>query len=447
MNKTPRLHAHAASDEIDLFELCHGIWRQKKLVLGCTILAGVLGAGYAFLAPREYEVSSVLRPAAINELDALNRSEVYKLPPADALNKVGAQLDSYEARLGFFKSHEDLFKAFQKTGQSLEQSFEAFNRNSINLILPDPKKADSLSSYIRLELHYPKDIDGVAILNGFVDYAIASERAQVGADLKVIVNNRLNELKGKIDAARSNYETDKESKIAKLLEADRLKRAQLEDELVALRLQMKMERTNRLAELAEAISIAKSMGIKTPTTPSSMADASRGGSNQMMRTEVNNQKIPLYFLGTEALEAERTALLARTSDDFTNGRVAQIGKELQMLEVNREVEVLKKRGNEDIFLQDVEPLRAEVARLRSLNIDMSDLKLVTIDRRAQEPLSPIKPKKGLVIMLSVVAGLILGMLIALVRHFILARREAIPYSQLDEHRLALRPRKDDEPKI
>ncbi|OLY77051.1 chain-length determining protein [Pseudomonas sp. ATCC PTA-122608] len=425
----------------------NGIWRQKKLVLGCTLLAGVLGVGYAFLAPREYQVSSVLRPAAINELDALNRSEVYKLPPADALNKVGAQLDSYEARLGFFKSHEDLFKAFQKSGQSLEQSFEEFNRNSINLILPDPKKADSLSSYIRLELQYPKDIDGVAILNGFVDYAIDMERAQVGADLKVIVNNRQNELKGKIDAARSNYETDKESKIAKLLEADRLKRAQLEDELGALRLQMKMERTDRLAELAEAISIAKSMGIKTPTTPSSMADASRSGSNQVMRTEVNNQKIPLYFLGTEALEAERTALQARTNDDFTNSRIAEIGKELQMLQVNREVEVLKKRGNEDIFLQDVEPLRAEVARLKSLNIDMSGLKLVTIDRRAQEPLSPIKPKKGLVIALSLVGGVVLGVLIALGRHFVLARRESVPYSQLDEQRLSLRPRKDDEPQV
>ena len=164
-----------------------------------------------------------------------------------------------------------------------------------------------------------------------------------------------------------------------------------------------------------------------------------------MRTEVNNQKIPLYFLGTEALEAERAALQARTSDDFTNSRIAQIGKELQMLEVNREVEVLKNRGNEDIFLQDVEPLRAEVARLRGLNIDMSGLKLVTIDRRAQEPLSPIKPKKALVMILSLLAGLTVGVLIALGRH-LLARREAVPYSELDEYRLSLRTRKDDEPK-
>ncbi|MTD19395.1 chain-length determining protein [Pseudomonas sp. CCM 7891] len=446
LNKTPQLRSQVVSDEIDLFELFHSIWRQKKLIVGCTVLVGLLGGGYAFLAPKEYQVSSVLRPAAINELDALNRSEVYELPPADALAKVGSALDSYETRLGFFKANEALFQAFQRPGQTLEQSFEEFNRNSIKLILPDPKKTDSLSSYIRLELQYPKDIDGVAILNGFVNYAVASERNQIGADLKVIVNNRLNELKGKINAARANYDTNKESKIAKLLEGDKLKRAQLEDELGALRLQMKMERTNRLAELAEASSIAKSMGIKAPTTPSSMADSSRSGSSQVMRTEVNNQDIPLYFMGTEALEAERTALQKRTSDDFTNPRVAEIGKELQLLVTNREVEVLKKRGNEDIFLKDVEPLRAEVARLHGLNINMSELKLVTIDRRAQEPLSPIKPKKALVIALSLIIGLILGVMAALTRHFILARRETAPYSSLEGNAVS-RERKDDEPRV
>ncbi|MFB3305904.1 Wzz/FepE/Etk N-terminal domain-containing protein [Pseudomonas sp. AMR01] len=422
MNRTSPLNVPATPDEIDLFEIFHSIWRQKKLVVGCTIVAGLLGAGYAFLAPKIYEVSSVLRPAAINELDALNRSEVYKLPPADALAKVGTQLDSYGVRLEFFKSHEQLFKAFQKPGQTLEQSFEDFNRNSVNLVLPDPKRADLANSYLRLELQYPSDIDGVAILNGFVDYAIAAEREQVGADLKVIVNNRLTELKGKIDAARANYDTEKESKIAKLLEDDRIKRARLQDELNGLRLQMKMQRTNRLAELAEAISIAKSMGIRTPTTPSSMGDTSREGAGQVMRTEVNNQNIPLFFLGTETLEAERAALKLRTSDDFTNGRIAEITKELEMLETNREVETLQKRSNEDIFLRDVEPLRAEIARLRSLNIDMTNLKLVSIDRRAQEPLSPIKPKKSLVLAVSLVIGLLIGMFVAFVRHLVLTRR-------------------------
>lgn len=433
MNNTPQLHQYLPSDEIDLFELFGAIWKQKKLVIGCTIVAGLLGVGYAYLAPKVYQVSSVLRPAAINELDALNRSEVYKLPPADALAKVTAQLDSYETRLGFFRANPALFEAFQQPGRSLEQSFEAFNNNAINLVLPDPKKADSNS--VRLEMQYPNGIDGVAILNGLVAYAIARQRQQVGADLKVIVNNRLSEIKGKIDAARANYETGKASQIAKLLEADKVKRAQLRDELGALRLQMETQRTSRLAELAEAISIAKSIGIRNPTTPSAMGTEALRGSSQVMRTEVTNQKIPLYFMGSEALEAERAALARRTNSDFTNPRIAEIGKELRMLEVNREVEVLDSRKSEDMFLQDVEPLWAEEARLRGLNIDMSALKLVTVDRQAQEPLGPIKPKKSVIVALSLLAGLMLGVLVALIRHFVRVRRETGPFSVHDERRL------------
>ena len=113
-----------------------------------------------------------------------------------------------------------------------------------------------------------------------------------------------------------------------------------------------------------------------------------------MRTEINNQQIPLYFMGVEALTAERTALLQRKSDDFTEGRIAQIARELQLLQSNREIEVLKLRQNEDLFLSGVEPLRSEVVRLKNLgNLDISNMKLVSIDRKALEPLHPIKPQK------------------------------------------------------
>ncbi|NMZ10801.1 chain-length determining protein [Pseudomonas proteolytica] len=405
-----------SSDEIDLVALFQAIWKQKKLVLAATASAGLIAAIYAFLTPPQYEVSSVLRPAAINELDALNRSEIYTLPPGDALVRVGASLESYDTRLGFFRSNQKLFKAFEQPGRTLEQSFEEFNRNSIELILPDPKKANSLSTYIKLEMSYPKGVDGVAILNGFVDYAIATEREQISADLDVIVKNRLNELKGKLGAARSSYEIGKEAKIASLLESDNLRRAQLQDELKALRAQLKALRADRIAQLSEAIVIARSLGIKKPSTPSSLGDADRGSSSGLMRTEINNQQIPLYFMGVEALEAERSALAQRKSDDFTDGRITQIAKELQLLQSNREIEVLSRRENEDIFLGGVESLRAEEARLSRLNVDMSRLKLVTIDKRALEPLGPLKPKKALIIATGLLLGLLAGLAISLVLH-------------------------------
>ena len=50
-----------------------------------------------------------------------------------------------------------------------------------------------------------------------------------------------------------------------------------------------------------------------------------------MRIEINNQQVPLYFMGTDALEAERAALQQRKTDDFTEGHIAQIARELQLL--------------------------------------------------------------------------------------------------------------------
>lgn len=413
---------NSSVDEVDLVALFQAIWKQKLIIVATTAVCGLLALIYAYAVTPEYMVTSVLRPAAINELDALNRSGVYTLPPSEALIKVGASLESYDSRLGFFRENQELFSQFKQPGRTLEQSFEEFNRDSLRLMQPDPKKADSLSSFISLELNYPKGVDGVQILNGFVDYAINTERDQIAADLKVIVNNRLTELTGKIDAARSSYENGKEARIASLEEADALKRAQLQDELKALRNQLKVQRTDRMAQLAEAIGIARSLGIQKPTTPSALGESARTGDSGIMRTEITNQQIPLYFMGVEALEAERMALQQRKTDDFTEARIAQIARELQLLQSNREVEVLKQRQNEDVFLQGVEPLRAEVVRLSNLNnLDFTNIKLVSIDRKALAPEAPFKPKKALILLLGLVLGGILGVFIALVRHFLHVR--------------------------
>ena len=416
MSSSFRVPSAPSSDEIELAQLLRAAWLHKKLILGASIVFGLLAGFYAYSVVPEYEVSSVLRPAAINELDALNRSEIYQLPPSAALIRVGASLESYDTRLGFFRSNPKLFQAFERPGRTLEQSFEEFNRNSIRLILTDPKKVDALSSFIGVEMTYPQGVDGVAIINGFVDYAIATERDQIAGDLRVIVKNRLSELKGKLEAARSSYQIGKEAKIAALRETDNLRRAQLQDELKALRAQLKALRGDRIAQLTEAIGIANSLGIRKPTTPSSLGDSDRASSTGTMRTEINNQQIPLYFMGVEALEAERSALAQRKSDDFTDGRIAQIAKELQLLQANREAEVLGRRDNEDIFLGGVESLRAEEARLSALSIDISRLKLVTVDKRALEPLAPIRPKKTLISLAGLALGLLLGLVVVLGRY-------------------------------
>ncbi|WP_368972569.1 Wzz/FepE/Etk N-terminal domain-containing protein [Pseudomonas urmiensis] len=103
-------------DHIDFRSLLKSIW-QRRLLIGliagcCALVSGL----YAFTAIPEYQVSTVLLPVALNDLDELNRTKVYELPPLEALNRVGLALDSYDTRLGYFRTDAALQAAFMRGG-------------------------------------------------------------------------------------------------------------------------------------------------------------------------------------------------------------------------------------------------------------------------------------------------------------------------------------------
>ncbi|WP_312255470.1 Wzz/FepE/Etk N-terminal domain-containing protein [Stutzerimonas nitrititolerans] len=413
------------TDEIDLVELFRALWRQKLLIIGVTLIAAVIAAAYAFLATPYYETRTYLRPVPKSNLDQLNETGIYKLTPEEAINRVAGGLSSYDNRLDFFLNNQELFQNIPKRGDSLEQTFAAFNETAFEMLHPDPKKTDNRSAFVGLKLTYPKGMDGASVVNDFVSYVVELERQEIADDLESLINNRLSSLDMRMEAQRANYNASKEAKIAALLEESALNRARLQDELAALREELKTRRTHRIQKLNEAIAIAESLGIRTPTTPSAMTQSTRSGT-QVIRTEVTNQEIPLYFMGTEALAAERDALANRESDDFIEPRIAEIQSELAMLENNREVEILQERDQEDLYLTDLAQLREEAARLKGIKLDTERLRLVRLDQLALQSLNPIKPKKAMIIALGLVLGGMLGVFIALVRSLMVRSGERHP---------------------
>ncbi|WP_426179220.1 hypothetical protein [Pseudomonas sp. TWRC1-2] len=71
-----------------------------------SLTVALIARVYAFMATPQYKVSVVLRPEAINELDALNRSEAYQLP-ADALRKGGRGAGVVRYSPGFLQSQSE----------------------------------------------------------------------------------------------------------------------------------------------------------------------------------------------------------------------------------------------------------------------------------------------------------------------------------------------------
>lgn len=425
MNNLPQPHQSIAQDdEIDLFELAQNIWQERILVVIVTAAVTVLALIYALVATPVYQTSSILKPAKIKDLDQLNSLGVYSLSPSEALKRVGAALESYEVRFEYFKNNQELFEPVIQQGRSLEQNFERINRESFKVLKPDPdpKKANTFSPYVGLQLEYSKQLNGPSIVNGLIRYATDVERERLTDDLKVVIDNKLDTINRKLEELRSGYNAEKEAKVAQLTEKDTLKRLRLQDELEAIRLALKTRRENRIQQLDEAIAIAASLGIKKPSTPSSLSEGTRV-SGSVIKTEVNNQNIPLYFMGTEALEAEKQTLLSRENDDFTSGRIVEINQELKLLEHNRQIEVLESRENEDLFLAELAAQQKSIARLQGLKLNMDTLKMVTVDQLATQPSSAIKPKKTLIVAVGIVLGGMLGLFVALLRSAIRKRMQ------------------------
>jgi len=400
-------------DEIDLGDLIRALWAYKRIILAVTVASAVIAITYALVATKYYTTQSVLRPVAMNVLDELNASGLYELTPEEALQRVAAGISSYEYRLAYFRANQGLFgpdamSDDQTPEQGLNQIIDDFE-----ISRPDANRVDGSVSYVGLAYTYPWGVRGADIVNGLIAYVIQQERVAIALDVEVIIRNRLAKLEQRMAAERAAYQADKQAKVASLSEKNSLKRAELKDELDALRKQLRTRRDDRIAQLSEAIQIANALGIDTPSTPSSLSGATHiPSSGNVIRTEVNNQQIPLYFMGVKALEAEREVLQKRRSDEFTEPRIAEIRTELSMLERNREIELLKSRDYEDVFIEDYAKWRKEAAELKGLNLNLSKLPLVNVDRQATYPKSAVKPKFFLVVGFGTLLGLVFGLFVA-----------------------------------
>lgn len=423
MSQAP--HIRQQNDEVDLGELIRALWARKRLIIGVTAVVTLIAVAYALLATKYYKTQSVVRPVAMNVLDELNASGVYTLTPDEALQRVGSGISSYEYRLAFYRKHQDLFGPDAiSDDQTLEQGLNQINE-SFAILRPDPKKTDGGFPYVGLAYTYPWGVKGADVVNGLIEYVIEQERVAIAKDVEVVIQNRLTKLEQRMAAERAGYQAGKQAKIAELSEADDLKKAQLNDEVAALRKQLRTRRDDRIAQLNEAILIAKSLGIEKPSTPSALGETAQAPtSGNVIRTEVNNQQIPLYFMGSEALEAERSALQKRRSDDFTEPRIAEIQTKLRLLEQNREIQLLKEREEEDLFIGDYAKWNKEASALKALNLDLSNLQLVNVDQQAVYPRAPVKPRKVLIVLLGGVVGSALGVFAALLSIFVGTGRPA-----------------------
>ena len=135
-------------------------------------------------------------------------------------------------------------------------------------------------------------------------------------------------------------------------------------------------KARRILELKEAAAIAKAVGQTSPIYRN--------------MDLIGGEEPPLYMLGTKAIRAEISALENRNA----------IAQDLP-------------RG-EDHFIEGLPAILVEIESLESLEIDFTKIHMAKIDEQAIVPVSPIKPRKLLILALAIIAGVFVGIFMALV---------------------------------
>lgn len=332
-------------DEIDLFDLIDDIRDNVRWVLIGLILTLTLAVAYLYVAKPVYKTESMIKPVNskyLVELLSPQLQEIYKTDEAKIFALAKSALSSSDYRKAFYHQKLSELKAiegFYSDELTEGQNYQAFaKRFSFN----SSGKKDS-------EVFYTVSFqagDAQLAANLLNDY-VAMALTQRLSDLEQTVNGALaanvKSLTGKANSKRDQYLAQK---------------------------------SLRILELREALSIAKAVGQTKPVYHS--------------LDIVMGSEPPMYLLGSIAISAEIKAL---------NNR-AETAKNL--------------KHGEDFFIKGLPRVLAQIDVLQSVNVDFSNIKIASIDSQAVVPLKPIKPRKLLIAALSIVAGIFVGIFMALV---------------------------------
>jgi chain length determinant protein (polysaccharide antigen chain regulator) len=351
--------AHFRDDEINLFDLIADLNVQKRWVAIPLVTCVLLALVYVSIAKPVFQVKSVVKPAAEKELVELNPPQL----------KGGVSLIDGErvVRDGVFSMDRD--QAYEHSKQALlsKEYRKAFYKQNIKAIkenrlydegLTFSQNFSSFSTLFKVQLSNDKK-DAEKFIELRFELGNAELATQLLNDYVAFsLNSRLVDVKATFEH--------------KLSQAIR----KLEYDASLIRDKYYTDKARKGLEVSEALAIAKSAGISQSV-------------HQKSGVIANTNTLPRYMFGSNALAAEKVALDSR----------AKLAKSLPF--------------GEDHFIAGLPEKSFEIKKLKELKIDFEKVKLAKVDELASLPRSPIKPKKKLIVALSIVVGLFLGLMTAL----------------------------------
>lgn len=260
-------------EEIDLFELIGGLWKQKVLVVLTGAIVTALAVAYALLATPIFEAKVIVQPPTQNDIAQLN----YGRGGNSGLSVI---------------SVKDVYGVYLRNLQSESLRREFFRKVYLPSLSEEKRQGSQDALYNQF-----RDLLSLGVVSKDTPdrFFVTSSQPNPGQAAQWVVHYV--EMAGD----RAKKEIIQDARADALVKADNL-----EQQIRAERESARKQREDRIAQLTEALRVAHSIGLEKPpiisNNLSSELSAGMDGSITYMR-------------GSKALEAEIENLRSRTSDD------------------------------------------------------------------------------------------------------------------------------------
>ncbi len=325
------------SDEIDLRELAYTLWASKWLILIITLVVTAGAAAYAFLTPPTYQVQIDIAPPTAQSLDNYNMAYQLSGPAMSAITQ-GATANGIAAL-----TPPTALQAVYTTATSAEF------RQEFKQALPTPANDGSANSS-----------PGNNALPAVSSVAAGAGSAKVSMLWQGHDPNAMALWASRY--ATMALASAKDQLISSLDSALTQNQDSIAQQIATLREGAKINLENDIAQLQEALALAKAIGLEQPSSTGNLATSYAG---EMA-----------YMRGVEALKADLALRQART--------------------------------DLDPYISELPNILKKQALLDSIQVDPEQLTVGFLEQTAPLTAQQIKPRKRLIIALGLVLGGMLG---------------------------------------
>lgn len=361
---TPEYAPNGHDDEIDLRDLALMLIEGWYWIVGTVVVAVIAAFAYLTITTPTYETRFRAVPASSANFSGFSLVNGFSITPEEAYRALGNRLSSFQNFEDYVEANRDRFE--------LEEDVDLGREFDSRLSISGLAAELDGSAMMEIRYSYPEGEQGEAILNDYI--RVTSE--QVWETLR----NRFDDY-NRAQIANLNTRLD--------LQKETLQRS----------------REERLFTLEQAITVARRLDIEKPTTPQQFGRQTTG--NEVIYADISSGEgsLPLYFMGYQALEADRDTLRESIDQGLSN---EDIRETQQQLEQRLRVAELLSSGRLYGVDEGVETNHTE--------------RVVDVVEYAFPPAGPSEPRKALILALSLILGGMLGVILVFLSRFAVSLR-------------------------